>query len=246
MNDFETQNAASFEGLHEMFEPVKPYEGEIRPPETLLDSMVMDAILVFGNDNVPAAPDLYVPDFQRPAKLGSGDVMIDSYHRYRFGENFMTHDFDISETVKMKLVYNKNRDASLIAPPIIIDRLKPTGGIDTRLQFNNSTNRPNEIIKYRFGESVWLDEFLRLCPSTPDFYRALKVNERTMLEELLYDPHLDRALGIVEKMMSVNSSEARLTAKNKAEHDERMRSHAEAQESIVRARRAPSPDIIIG
>lgn len=214
----------TIEGLRQIPTPEQPYTGEIKAPEHLLDAMILDTISQFGADPVPPVSPYVPKGYSHESSVYPDTVIKDEHDEYHFGANYLTKHFDISDHVKLIVAYNKKGRLKMPGiPEVVIDHLKPEGGIDRRVLFSGSFSEEQTILKSmitRFGPTRSTGSFTALY-GEKDFSRPLRPVEKRCLQQLLAHPDDENALEIAKGLSTINDNEKELTQKNRAEAEKR-------------------------
>lgn len=215
----------TLEELKVLSTPEEPYTGEIRDPENDLDRMVLGALATYGVDPEPVR-DPYAPAGTGHVRaINPNAIAKDEYYRYMFGANYLTKHFDISDETRLIVAYNmKQRIALPGMPEVVIDNLKPEGGLESRIKFSSSSDSDKEstIFKSRVTEfnphhSQRFDLFSHWQQEHEDFTVELGHSLTKVLELLLKEPDGSDAVAFARGLSEVSSDEEELTEKNRSE-----------------------------
>ncbi len=215
----------ALKNLERIYTPEEPYTGEVRMPESDLDKMVLGALTTYGVDPEPVR-DRYAPAGTGHVRaINPNAVAKDEYYRYMFGANYLTRHFEISDETVLIVAYNKERRLELPGmPEVVIDNLKPEGGLESRIKFSSSPDPDKEsvIFKSRVSEfnphhSQRFDLFSHWQAEHADFTVELSRSLTRVLELLLQKPDDPDSVAFARGLSEVSSDEKELIKKNRAE-----------------------------
>lgn len=239
--DGEKSVRESIKELERLCTPEAPYTGEIRDPENDLDRMVLGALATYGVDPEPVR-DPYAPAGTGHVRaINPNAIAKDEYYRYMFGANYLTKHFDISDDTVLIVAYNKKQKmSSLGMPEVVIDNLKPEGGLESRIKFSSSpdSDKESKIFKSRVTEfnphhSQRFNLFAHWQQEHEDFTVELGHSLTQVLRLLLEKPDDPDSVAFARGLSEVSSDEKKLTERNRAEAE---KSEKEFREMIEKNR----------
>lgn len=221
------------EDLRDFISPEQPYTGEVRDPVNELDRMVLTALTVHGVDPDPVQ-NRYIPE--HVPSINPNAVEKDDHKQYIFGANYLTRHFDISDEFTLVLAYNKKKRLDIFGvPEVVIDTLKPGGGLESRTKFSSNSNDGLTILKSivtKFGSDYpsKLGLFYHWQSESEDFTRSLGQTEISGLRMLIEKPEDQNGLVVAKSLTSINDDEKKLIEENRADAEKQKREHQETLE----------------